>query len=191
MCIHKDQLTELDIYHRILRFKNYSVAMMNKSLLPARVFLPVLGDTAVLSRGLRYNIDWILFCKDDRLRNEHSPSNPLFPPPPPPPGGPWSPFESNWHLREEYKRANRRLELAAKLSAQITWVALANLVFSPVIFLWQLMYFFCSYGDVWTMEKPLWKMIYQFLLLSAAETGTRCVGGAQLVAIWKALLATL
>lgn len=63
-------------------------------------------------------------------------------------GGPWSPFENNWHLREEYKRTNRRLELAAKLSAQITWVALANLVLSPVIFLWQLMYFFCSYGDV-------------------------------------------
>lgn len=63
MCIHKEQLTELDIYHRILRFKNYSVAMMNKSILPARVYLPVLGDTAVLSRGLRYNIDWILFCK--------------------------------------------------------------------------------------------------------------------------------
>lgn len=63
MCIHKEQLTELDIYHRILRFKNYSVAMMNKSILPARVYLPFLGDTAVLSRGLRYNIDWILFCK--------------------------------------------------------------------------------------------------------------------------------
>ena len=124
MCIHKEQLTELDIYHRILRFKNYSVAMMNKSILPARVYLPFLGDTAVLSRGLRYNIDWILFC------------------------GPWSPFENNWHLREEYKRGNRRLELAAKLSAQITWVALANLVLAPVIFLWQLMYFFCSYGDV-------------------------------------------
>ncbi|XP_026876107.2 autophagy-related protein 9B isoform X2 [Electrophorus electricus] len=34
MCIHKKELTELDIYHRILRFKNYTVAMINKSLLP-------------------------------------------------------------------------------------------------------------------------------------------------------------
>lgn len=63
MCIHKEQLSELDIYHRILRFKNYSVAMMNKSILPARVYMPFLGETAVLSRGLRYNIDWILFGK--------------------------------------------------------------------------------------------------------------------------------
>ena len=28
MCIHKTQLTELDIYHRILRVKNYLVAML-------------------------------------------------------------------------------------------------------------------------------------------------------------------
>lgn len=26
ICIHKKELTELDIYHRILRFKNYMVA---------------------------------------------------------------------------------------------------------------------------------------------------------------------
>lgn len=64
------QLTELDIYHRILRFKNYSVAMMNKSILPARVYLPFFGDTAVLSRGLRYNIDWILFGKNNQYEFE-------------------------------------------------------------------------------------------------------------------------
>lgn len=29
MCIHKKELTELDIYHRILRFKNYMVAMID------------------------------------------------------------------------------------------------------------------------------------------------------------------
>lgn len=63
MCIHKEQLTELDIYHRILRFKNYSVAMMNKSILPAKITLPFVGEAAILSRGLRYNIDLILFCE--------------------------------------------------------------------------------------------------------------------------------
>ncbi|KAI2527062.1 ATG9A isoform 4, partial [Pan troglodytes] len=34
ICIHKRELTELDIYHRILRFQNYMVALVNKSLLP-------------------------------------------------------------------------------------------------------------------------------------------------------------
>ena len=49
MCIHKTQLTELDIYHRILRTKNYLVAMVNKELLPVRVNVPFVGSQFVLS----------------------------------------------------------------------------------------------------------------------------------------------
>lgn len=68
MCIHKQELTELgkvgccmwtftltydiyeflffktDIYHRILRFKNYTVAMVNKSLLPLKFRVPFMGE---------------------------------------------------------------------------------------------------------------------------------------------------
>ncbi|XP_058062203.1 autophagy-related protein 9A [Anopheles bellator] len=124
MSINKEQLTELDIYHRILRFKNYMVAMMNKSLLPATKKLPLLGNVVLLSQALRYNIGLLLFW------------------------GPWSPFENNWHLRPEYKRPSMRNELAAKLSKQIFWVAIANLVLSPFIFLCQLMYFFFNYADL-------------------------------------------
>ncbi|XP_055544756.1 autophagy-related protein 9A [Wyeomyia smithii] len=124
MSINKEQLTELDIYHRILRFKNYMVAMMNKSLLPSTMQLPFLGSLVCLSQALRYNVGLILFW------------------------GPWSPFENNWHLREEFKRSNRRTELAARLSNQIFWVAITNLVLSPFIFLCQLMYFFFNYVDL-------------------------------------------
>lgn len=63
MCIHKKELTELDIYHRILRFKNYMVAMINKSLLPVRLKLPILGEVIFLTRGLKYNMELLLFCK--------------------------------------------------------------------------------------------------------------------------------
>uniref|UniRef100_A0A182JUL2 Autophagy-related protein 9 n=1 Tax=Anopheles christyi TaxID=43041 RepID=A0A182JUL2_9DIPT len=124
MSINKEQLTELDIYHRILRFKNYMVAMMNKSLLPATTKLPLLGNVVLMSQALRYNIGLILFW------------------------GPWSPFENSWHLREEYKRPNMRNELAAKLSKQILWVAIANFILSPFIFICQLMYFFFNYADL-------------------------------------------
>ncbi|XP_053697981.1 autophagy-related protein 9A [Sabethes cyaneus] len=124
MSINKEQLTELDIYHRILRFKNYMVAMMNKSLLPSTMHLPFLGKLVCLSQALRYNVGFLLFW------------------------GPWSPFENNWHLRDEFKRSNRRTELAAKLSSYIFWVAIANLVLSPFIFLCQLMYFFFNYVDL-------------------------------------------
>ncbi|XP_055636422.1 autophagy-related protein 9A [Toxorhynchites rutilus septentrionalis] len=124
MSINKEQLTELDIYHRILRFKNYMVAMMNKSLLPSTIQLPFLGSVVCLSQALRYNVGFILFW------------------------GPWSPFESNWHLREEFKRSNRRIELANRLGNHIMWVAVANFILSPFIFLCQLMYFFFNYVDL-------------------------------------------
>ena len=61
MCIHKQELTALDVYHRILRYKNYMVAMVNKSLLPLRYTVPLLGDHAFLSTGLRFNLELLLF----------------------------------------------------------------------------------------------------------------------------------
>ena len=61
MCIHKQELTPLDVYHRILRYTNYMVAMVNKSLLPLRFSVPFLGDHAFLSTGLRFNLELLLF----------------------------------------------------------------------------------------------------------------------------------
>ncbi|NXH02245.1 ATG9A protein, partial [Loxia leucoptera] len=54
-------LTELDIHHRILRFRNYTVAMVNKSLLPVRFHLPLLGPVVFLTRGLQFNLELLLF----------------------------------------------------------------------------------------------------------------------------------
>lgn len=105
-------------------FKNYMVALMNKNLLPSKICPPFIGESVCFSRGLRYNIEMILFR------------------------GPWAPFENNWHLKEEFKRSNKRNELAQKLSRQIFWVAFGNLLLSPLVFLWSLMVFFFSYADV-------------------------------------------
>ncbi|CAN7997618.1 unnamed protein product, partial [Ixodes hexagonus] len=124
MCIHKTELTELDIYHRILRYKNYMVAMVNKEVLPLRFTLPLLGEVVFLTHGLKFNLQVILFW------------------------GPWAPFENNWHLKEEYKRGTHRDALANELSKHILWVGLANLVFMPVILVWQVLYSFFSYADI-------------------------------------------
>lgn len=124
MCIHKKELTELDIYHRILRFKNYMVAMINKSLLPVRLKLPILGEVIFLTRGLKYNMELLLFW------------------------GPWSPFENNWHLKEDYKKQNKRQELAKLLSKHILYVGLANFILCPLILSWQILYFFFNYADL-------------------------------------------
>lgn len=53
MCIHKRELTELDIYHRILRQTNYLVALVNKKLLPPQVSVPLLGHVVYWTKGLR------------------------------------------------------------------------------------------------------------------------------------------
>ena len=48
LCIHKQKISELDIYNRILRFKNYQVAMVNQGLLPPRVEVPIFGKLYAL-----------------------------------------------------------------------------------------------------------------------------------------------
>ncbi|XP_041103373.1 autophagy-related protein 9A-like isoform X1 [Polyodon spathula] len=123
MCIHKKELTELDIYHRILRFKNYMVAMVNKSLLPIQLHLPLLGDVVFLTQGLKYNFELIFFW------------------------GPGSLFQNKWNLHPKYKRASNRLELATQLSRIILLAGLANLLLCPFILVWQVLYAFFSYTE--------------------------------------------
>ncbi|XP_026874508.2 autophagy-related protein 9A [Electrophorus electricus] len=124
ICIHKKELTELDIYHRILRFKNYMVAMVNKSLLPVRFRLPLLGDSVFYTRGLKYNFELIFFW------------------------GPGSLFENEWSLKAEYKRGGNRLDLAERLSSRILWIGVANLLLCPVVLVWQTLHAFFSYTEV-------------------------------------------
>ncbi|KAM7379462.1 hypothetical protein PAMP_005009 [Pampus punctatissimus] len=124
MCIHKKELTELDIYHRILRFKNYMVAMINKSLLPVQLQLPLLGNVVFLTQGLKYNFELILFW------------------------GPGSLFQNKWNLHPKYKRIGNRLELAQQLSRVILLMGLANLLLCPFILVWQVLYAFFSYTEV-------------------------------------------
>ncbi|XP_017274749.1 autophagy-related protein 9A [Kryptolebias marmoratus] len=124
ICIHKKELSELDIYHRILRFKNYMVAMVNKSLLPVRFSLPALGECVFYTRGLKYNFELIFFW------------------------GPGSLFENEWSLKPEYKRGGNRLELADRLASRILWIGVANLLLCPVILVWQILYAFFSYTEV-------------------------------------------
>nr|XP_033800764.1 autophagy-related protein 9A isoform X2 [Geotrypetes seraphini] len=128
ICIHKKELTELDIYHRILRFKNYMVAMVNKSLLPIRFQLPLLGDTIFYTRGLKYNFQLIFFW------------------------GPGSLFENEWSLKNEYKRVANRLELAEKLGSRILWIGMANLLLCPFVLIWQILYAFFSYTEILKRE---------------------------------------
>jgi len=63
-------------------------------------------------------------------------------------GGPYAPFENTWHLREDYKKVSKRKELAEGLRKRIAIAAFINLILSPVIFLWQILYSFFNYAEV-------------------------------------------
>lgn len=98
--------------------------MINKSVLPSKLCIPIIGDVNVLSKLLILNIEFILFR------------------------GPFACFENSWHLKPEFKRQPKRNELAAQLSRHIVWFALLNLIFAPIVFLWQVLFFFFSYAAV-------------------------------------------
>jgi len=124
MCIHKDQLTDLDIYHRILRFKNYLVSMVNKDILPLRLTpLPCLPSFMFLSHGLKWNLEWLFFK------------------------GPWAAFDK-WHLKDDYKKLSKKKELTESLKNRIAMLAMINLLLMPLIFLWQILYCFFNYAEV-------------------------------------------
>jgi autophagy-related protein 9 len=63
-------------------------------------------------------------------------------------GGPWSPFENSWHLQDDYKKLNKRQELAKSLSKHILWIGIINFILCPLIFFWQILYSFFNYGEV-------------------------------------------
>ncbi|RXG68474.1 Autophagy-related protein 9A [Armadillidium vulgare] len=116
MCIHKESLTELDIYHRILRYENYFIAMVNKNVIPLKLKLPILGEIVFLPRTLRFLLNGILF------------NFPLV-----------AAFKK-WQLKEEYKRTENRHELAESLRKKFFWVGVISLIFSPFVLLMQVLH---------------------------------------------------
>lgn len=119
-------LNELDIHNRILRHTNFLVAMMNKGLLPVHYQVPLLGDVTYFSKGLVFNIYYLIFR----------------------PFGPFGFFETSWKLKSEYKSSANRMELAAKFSNHCLLFAILNLALSPFIFFWQILTMFFAYVEV-------------------------------------------
>ena len=100
------------------------MALVNKDLLPVRLSLPCVGgDVIFLSQGLRFNIEWLLFK------------------------GTWAPFDK-WHLKEDYKRINKRKELIENLQSRISMLAACNFLLMPLILIWQILYCFYNYAEL-------------------------------------------
>jgi autophagy-related protein 9 len=61
LIVNQEQITPLDIYQRVLRYKNYMVAFVDHDILPLHIQVPFVGKISYLSSGLRQNLEWILF----------------------------------------------------------------------------------------------------------------------------------
>lgn len=111
MCVHKKELTPLDIYQRILRYENYTVALVNKSLIPPQIEVPFIGNIIFFTQDLKVNLDLLFFY------------------------GPFA-FFDDWHLKADYKKSNKRLELAKQLEKHLTYFAMINLALAPFTIFW-------------------------------------------------------
>ncbi|VDQ01991.1 unnamed protein product, partial [Trichobilharzia regenti] len=120
-CVYKVNLDELDIYNRILRHKNYLIAMINQDILPIRyrISSSLLPQIVYLPDGYLFNLKLILFWT------------------------PWSPFHNYWQLRADYKWVTKPVELASRVRI----LGIINLVMAPIIFIAQLIAFICANAE--------------------------------------------
>lgn len=114
-------LTELDIHNRILRHSNYTIALINRGVLPIYYKVPFIGEATFFTPSFLYNCQLLFFR------------------------GPFKCiFEENWLIAENVKNSSYRQVVARKLERNIVILALINLFLSPVLFIWQILYFFYS-----------------------------------------------
>ncbi|KAI6189676.1 Autophagy-related protein 9 [Aphelenchoides bicaudatus] len=120
LIVNQEQITPLDIYQRILRYKNYMIAFVDHDILSLHIDVPFLGKVSYLSSGLRLNLEWLLFW------------------------GPWKGFA----LKDEYKSSEHLEMMAENMRTTILLLGLANLLFFPFVFLYQILFSFFSYADI-------------------------------------------
>ena len=124
LLIKKRDMSSLDVYHRILRFQNFMVAMMNRRLLPMHFHLPLLGKMVFCPSMLLKNYTWILFS------------------------APGSLFQPKYHLVDEVRSSFSKDLIVKKLSNRVAYFALLNLLFFPFVLLYQFFFSIFSYADL-------------------------------------------
>ncbi|KAG8188286.1 hypothetical protein JTE90_012119 [Oedothorax gibbosus] len=122
MCVHSHDLTELNISHRILRYTNYMVAMVNKNILPLRFHTKYFGEWIYYTSTLDAALHKVLFTHSS------------------------SPFGGTGKLREEYKKSISRQEAAADLSKWILYYGVRSALMAPFQISYQVLSFLISYS---------------------------------------------
>ncbi|EPB71291.1 autophagy protein Apg9 [Ancylostoma ceylanicum] len=123
LIVDRDHVTPIDLYNRILRFKNYLVALVNTRVLPPVFNVPFIGPVPYLPNGLKSNIRRILFFGST---------------------SPWA----GPYLKEEYKDLDNLESLTRQMEKDVAMYGFLNLIFFPLIFLYQILYSFFTLSEL-------------------------------------------
>lgn len=134
LIVNKQVITSLDIYQRILRHKNYFVALVYYDILPPKITFPIVGPIRYLSTGLRFNIEWLLFW------------------------GPWSAWKGPYALKDEYKDPAMLLTISRKMQKTVIIMAFTNLILFPFVFVYQVLFSFFTYSEHFQRDRNIFGM---------------------------------
>ncbi|KJH41230.1 autophagy protein Apg9 [Dictyocaulus viviparus] len=123
LIVDREHVTPIDLYNRILRFKNYLVALVNMKILPPSINMPFFGCVPYFPNGLKSNLRRILFF------------------------GSTSPFTGPY-LKTEYKDLDNLETLARQMEKDVAMYGFLNMVFFPLIFLYQVLFSFFTLSEL-------------------------------------------
>ncbi|KAJ1374443.1 Autophagy- protein 9 [Parelaphostrongylus tenuis] len=123
LIVDREHVTPTDLYNRILRFKNYLVALVNARILPPRINVPFVGSVPYFPNGLKSNLRRILFFGST---------------------SPWS----GPYLKTEYKDLDNLEALTRQMEKDVAMYGFLNMIFFPLIFLYQVLFSFFTLSEL-------------------------------------------
>ncbi|VDN22450.1 unnamed protein product [Cylicostephanus goldi] len=105
LIVDRDHVSPIDLYNRILRFKNYLVALVNKRVLPPVINVPFVGSVPYFPNGLKSNL-------------------------------------------RQYKDLDNLETLTRQMEKDVAMYGFLNLMFFPLIFLYQILYSFFTLSEL-------------------------------------------
>ncbi|CAI2352683.1 unnamed protein product [Caenorhabditis sp. 36 PRJEB53466] len=124
LSIHQENITSIYIYHRILRYRNYMIGMVNKRILHPVFDVPFIGPIAYLPNSLKHEIERILFLSST------------------------SAWKNASDLRDEYKNHEQLEEAIKKMKYDCKFYGLLSLVLMPLMLPFQIMESFFSLTEL-------------------------------------------
>ncbi|KAG0265364.1 autophagy protein atg9 [Mortierella polycephala] len=114
------RLNAHDIANRIMRKENFMIAMFNKELIDVSVPLPLMRNRTILTRILEWSLS---FCILGYV------------------------FDERGQVRKRFLKDTWRSELVEGLRRRFQFMGVATLVFSPLISIYLILYFFFRYFE--------------------------------------------